>query len=149
VAYLVDTSLLARLANSSDAQHSVAVGAVLELHRFGEILHITPQMLIEFRNVATRSTNLNGLGLSTADAETQTAGFESLFPLLADTPDIYPAWKGIVEALGVIGKQVHDARLMAMCHVHGLTHLLTFNFIHFARLAAIGPGIVVVDPHNV
>jgi predicted nucleic acid-binding protein len=149
VASLIDTSLLARLANSSDAQHDVAVDAVLKLHRLGEVLHITPQVLIEFRNVATRSTNLNGLGLSIADAETQAAGFESLFSLLADSPDIYSTWKGIVEALGVIGKQVHDARLVAVCHVYGVTHLLTFNTTHFARLAAIGPGIVVVDPRNV
>lgn len=149
MAYLVDTSLLARLANSSDAQHRVAVGAVLELHRLGEMLHITPQVLIEFRNVATRPINLNGLGLSIADAETQAAEFEILFPLLADTPDIYPAWRGIVEALGVIGKQVHDARLVAVCHVHAVTHLLTFNVSHFARMAGVGPGIVVVDPRNV
>jgi predicted nucleic acid-binding protein len=149
VAYLVDTSLLARLANSSDAQHSVAIGAALELHRLGEVLHITPQVLVEFRNVATRPINLNGLGLSIADAETQAAEFEALFPLLADSPDIYPAWKGIVEALGVIGKQVHDARLVAVCHVHAVTHLLTFNASHFVRMAGVGPGIVVVDPPNV
>ena len=149
MAFLVDTSLLARLANSSDAQHSVAVDAVLELHRLGEVLHITPQVLIEIRNVATRPINLNGLGLSISDAETQAAEFEMLFPLLADTPDIYPAWKGIVEALGVIGKQVHDARLVAVCHVHAVTHLLTFNVSHFARMAGVGPGIVVVDPRNI
>jgi len=44
--------------------------------------------------------------------------------LVAETPDIDPAWKALVGALGVIGKQVHDARLVAVCHVHGVTHLL-------------------------
>jgi len=53
VAYLLDTTILARLANAADAQHVVAAGAVLELHRRGEVLHVTPQTLIEFRNVAT------------------------------------------------------------------------------------------------
>ena len=56
MAYLTDTSILARLANATDAQHSVAVQAVLELHRRGEVLHLTPQVLVEFRNVATRPT---------------------------------------------------------------------------------------------
>lgn len=52
MAMLLDTSILVRLANSSDLQHSVAAQAVLELHRNGEVLHLTPQVLIEFRSVA-------------------------------------------------------------------------------------------------
>jgi predicted nucleic acid-binding protein len=146
VAYLVDTSILARLANTADAQYAVATRAVVELHRRTEVLHITPQVWVEFRNVATRPTAMNGLGLSTVDAEAQAAGFETAFPLLAETPDIFPAWKALVEALGVIGKQVHDARLLAVCHVHGVTHLLTFNVTHFARMAGFSPGVTVVDP---
>jgi predicted nucleic acid-binding protein len=54
VAYLIDTTILARLANATDAQHAVAARAVLELHRRGEELNVTPQVLVEFRNVATR-----------------------------------------------------------------------------------------------
>jgi hypothetical protein len=48
--------------------------------------------------------------------------------------------------MGVIGKQVHDARLVAGCHAHRVTHLLTFNVSDFVRLAGFGPGVVVVDP---
>jgi predicted nucleic acid-binding protein len=146
MAHLLDTNVLARLANTADVQHAVAARAVMELHHRGEVLHITPQVLIEFRNLATRPKAVNGLGLSVAVAETKAAIFESTFPLLADTPDIFPAWKALVGALGVIGKQVHDARLVAVCHVHGMTHLLTFNVGHFVRLAGFGPGVVVVDP---
>jgi predicted nucleic acid-binding protein len=149
MAYLLDTTILARLANATDAQHVVAARSVLELHRRGEVLHMTPQVLIEFRNVATRPVAVNGLGLSAADAEAQAGTFEKRFPLLADSPDIYPAWKAPVGALGVIGKQVHDARLVAVCHIYGVTHLLTFNITHFVRMAGFGPGIVVVDPANV
>jgi predicted nucleic acid-binding protein len=149
MAFLLDTSILVRLANASDAQHPVAAQAVLELHRRGEVLHSTPQVLIEFRNVATRSKAANGAGLPVAGAERHAATFEGKFPLLADSPDIYLAWKALVSALGVTGKQVHDARLIAVCHVHGVTHLLTFNVGHFTRLAAFGPGVVVVDPATV
>ena len=52
-------------------------------------------------------------------------------------------------ALAVVGKQVHDARLVAVCHVHRVTHLLTFNVSHFSRPASFGPGVVVVDPVSV
>lgn len=149
MAHLIDTTILGRLANASDAQHAVAARAVLELHRRGEVLHVTPQVMVEFRNVATRPVAVNGLGLSAADAEALAATFEARFPLLAEGPDIYPAWKALVGASGVIGKQVHDARLVAVCHVHAVTHVLTFNVAHFARLAGFGPGVVVVDPATV
>lgn len=146
---MLDTNLLVRLANVADPLYAIASRAVVELHRRGEVLHVSPQVLIEFRNVATRPAVLNGLGLSVVDAEAQAAGFEAMFPLLAETPDIYPAWKTLVSTLGVIGKQVHDARLVAICHVHAVTHLLTFNVSHFARLAGFGRGLVVVDPATV
>lgn len=32
------------------------------------------------------------------------------------------------------------------CHVHAVTHLLTFNVAHITRLAAFGPGVTIVDP---
>ena len=149
MAHLVDTSVLARLANTADPFHAVAAQAVLELHRRGEVLHITSQNLVEFRNMASRPKAVNGLGLSAVDAEAKAAIFEATFPHLPETPDIYPAWKALVGALGVIGKQVHDARLVAVCHVHRVSHLLTFNVAHFVRMAAFGPGVVVVDPASV
>jgi len=149
VSYLIDTSILGRLANVADVSHPVALRAVAELHRRGEVLQITPQNLIEFRNVATRPKALNGLGLTAAEAEAKASAFEAAFPLLAETPDIYPAWKALVGTLGVIGKQVYDARLVVVCQIHGVSHLFTFNLAHFMRLAASGPGIVVVDPATV
>lgn len=92
---------------------------------------------------------MNGLGLGVAHAEAKLTIFESTFPLLAETPDIYPRWKLLVETHAVIGKQVHDARLVAVCHVYQVTHLLTFNVVHFTRMAACAPGIVVVDPASI
>ncbi len=149
MAYLIDTSVLVPLANTADARCAVASWAVLELHQRGEVLHVTPQVLIEFRNVATRPAAVNGIGLSSAGAEAHAVTFEMRFSLLPDTPDIFPTWKSLVTSLGVIGKQVHDARLVAVCHVHAVTHLLTFNVPHFVRMSGFGSGIVVVDPTSV
>jgi len=149
MAILVDTSVLGRLANRADVSHAVATAAIAELHRRGEVLHVTAQNLIEFRNFATRPVKANGLGLAAGAVEVLAATFEATFPLLGETPDIYPAWKAIVVALGVVGKQVQDARLVAVCHVHSVTHLLTFNAAHFVRMAGFGPGVVVVDPATV
>jgi predicted nucleic acid-binding protein len=149
MAILVDTSVLGRLANRADVFYPIAAAAIAELHRRGEVLHITPQNLIEFRNFATRPVRANGLGLAAAAAEGLAATFEATFALLSETPDVYPAWKAIVVALGVLGKQVYDARLVAICDVHAVTHLLTFNVAHFVRMAGCGPGVVIVDPATV
>ena len=149
MAHLLDTNILIRLANAADPFHAIASRAVFELHRRNEVLHVTPQNLIEFRNVATRPVAVNGLGFSIADTEKQMAMFETRFPLLADTVAIYPAWKALVMALGVIGKRVHDARLVAVCHAHGVDKLLTFDVANFAQLGTFGPGVVIVDPGKV
>jgi predicted nucleic acid-binding protein len=147
--YLLDTNVLARMANAADPQHLVATRAVSELHRRGDAVSLTPQNLIEFRALATRPMSVNGLGLPVAAADALAATFESRFALLPDVPAIYPAWKAVVSALGVVGKQVHDARLVAVCHVHAVTHLLTFNVGHFTRLVGFGPAVTVVDPATV
>ncbi len=149
MAYLLDTSVLARLANAADSLSPAATRAVVELHRRAEVLHITAQNLIEFRNAATRAVAVNGLGLGPPEAEVKAAEFEAEFRFLPEVPAIFPAWKALVVAQGVIGKQVHDARLVAVCHVYGITHLLTFNIPHFARLSAVGPGLIVVNPASV
>ena len=53
MAYLIDTSVLVRLSNTADAHYATADRAVVELHQRGEVLYITPQNLVEFRNLRT------------------------------------------------------------------------------------------------
>jgi len=67
------------------------------------------------------------------------------FPLLPDTPAIYPAWESLVVRYGVTSKPAHDARLVAALQVHGLTGILTFDRAGFSRYA----GIEVVHPSEV
>src|SRR5437879_365999 len=71
VSILLDTNVLVRLANAADNLYPTADRGVSELHLRGEVVYITAQILIEFRNVATRPMALNGLGLSTAEAESK------------------------------------------------------------------------------
>jgi predicted nucleic acid-binding protein len=145
MAYLVDTNILLRWVSPADPQHSLAVSSIKALQHRGEIVHITPQNLIEFWNVATRPTTVNGLGMSPTEAERQVESLELLFPLVLDTPDVYREWRKLVSAAGVSGVKVHDARLAAVALANGLTHILTFNADDFKRF----PGITVVKPQDV
>jgi predicted nucleic acid-binding protein len=148
MAVLLDTSVLCRLAVKSDVDHVSTAAMVMELHRRGDRVCITPQNFVELRNVATRPVSVNGFGMSPAEAEVVAESFERAFEMLPETPAIFPAWKQIVSQAGVIGKQVHDARLVAVCQAHGVDQLLTFNVNHFSRLVAVVPRLTILDPHS-
>jgi len=64
---------------------------------------------------------------------------------LPDTADILPKWEQLIVKHQVLGKQAHDARLVAAMEVHNLTHLLTFNDRDFKRFTEI----TVVNPQNI
>ena len=146
---LIETSILVRLANDTDTLYDVATQAIASLRRVGESLHMTPQNIVEFRNVATRPVDVNGLGDKPEIAEEKIALFESMFDMLPENDQIYPAWKALVKAGGIIGKQVHDARLVAICQVYGITQVVTFNTQHFIRLVSFVPRLMVIDPRTV
>jgi predicted nucleic acid-binding protein len=140
MAYLSDTNILLRWQRPTDPLYPVAQQAVKALQRRGERLYVTPQNYIEFWGVATRPASVNGLGMTPAEADAELAHLERFFLLAPDDPAIYGEWRRLVISVGVSGAQVHDARLVAVMRVHGLTHLLTFNPRDFTRY----PGITVV-----
>jgi predicted nucleic acid-binding protein len=100
-------------------------------------VYVTAQNLIEFRSVATRPLNANGLGCAPAQAAAIAEEIESLFSFLPDTPAVYPQWRSLVDRYAVCGKEVHDARLVAVMLVNGITHLLTLDPGHFRRFSEI------------
>lgn len=68
--WAVDTNVLLRTTDIGDPAQQVAEAAMIALRRSGESLSIFPQNLIEFW-AATRPSASNGLGLSTAQTESQ------------------------------------------------------------------------------
>jgi predicted nucleic acid-binding protein len=78
------------------------------------------------------------------EADERAQRIERAFTLLPDNELIHPQWRRLVLDQAVSGAQVHDARLVAAMHVHGVTHLLTLNVRDFARY----PGITVVHPQT-
>ncbi|MDQ2798848.1 MAG: PIN domain nuclease, partial [Armatimonadota bacterium] len=108
-----------------------------------------PQNCTEFWTVATRPIYANGLGFTTAQAEIELAKIETLFPLLPDSPAIYPEWRRLVTLAGVSGKPTHDARLMAVAVTNGISNLLTFNGNDFTRFTSLAPTVTLLDPNQV
>lgn len=142
---LLDTNILARLAQPTHAMHPAAANAVDELDRQGDVLCLVPQNFYEFWVVATRPTSQNGLGFAPAQAQAELARFKALFTLFDDNPAIFPLWERLVAHHQVSGKNAHDARLVAAMLVHGISQILTFNISDFRRYQSI----IVLDPTQI
>ncbi|MBK1986987.1 type II toxin-antitoxin system VapC family toxin [Sphaerospermopsis aphanizomenoides BCCUSP55] len=144
MSYLVDTNILLRLVQKNNPMNPDAQRAIVTLKQKCELLYIIPQNLIEFWAVATRPINSNGLGLTIIQAAEETEKLKKIFTLQTDTPEIFIEWESLVIKHQVMGKQVHDARLVAAMVTHKITHLLTFNIDDFKRFSEI----VVVDARS-
>src|SRR5437868_11826605 len=117
---LLDTSTLLRALQVRHPQYQHAMRALEILPMQGRNLHIVAQNLIELWAVATRPVEQNGLGLSPDHAVAELERIKGMFLLLPDTPAIYPAWEPLVTRHRLLGKVVHDPRLVAAMQVHGL-----------------------------
>ena len=122
--------------------HKAARDAVAKLHRQGDDLVLVPQVIYEYWVVATRPLVSNGLELTTSIASKAVDDFSSIFQLLRDERGIYPIWKELVFASGVMGKNAHDTRLVAAMLRHDIKSILAFNsadFKRFVQIEAINP----------
>ena len=143
--YQSDTNIILRLAEPAHPMHGTALKAVTTLFTNGHNICLLPQNLIEFWNVATRPADKNGLGWTATQTDAEVTVLENTFTILPDVPTIYTEWRRLVTAHSVLGKQVHDTRIVAAMNVHRVTHLLTFNTADFKRFS----GIVLIDPATI
>jgi predicted nucleic acid-binding protein len=127
VSVFVDTNVLLRSIEVSDPSHDAAVRAIAALIRAGESLIVTPQIMAEFWNVATRPRDRNGIGLTPDMAKAELSQIEGYFTVVAESIEVYNTWKHLVAERGVNGVEAHDARLAAAMKVSGITKILTLN----------------------
>lgn len=142
--YLLDTNILLRACDPNSSSYSLAMNAVNSIIQEGGECFITSQILIEFWVVATRPTNINGLGWTTLKTQLEINKIVEQFPLLPETSDIFPIWFQLVQDHNIKGKRTHDIRLLAVMKCHNITHLLTFNPSDFLAI----PSIVIIHPQN-
>ncbi|BAZ79461.1 type II toxin-antitoxin system VapC family toxin [Sphaerospermopsis kisseleviana CS-549] len=145
MAYLIDTNIILIIAQPHHPMCPESLNALATLRRKQETCYLTHQNLVEFWRSATRPVEKNGLGMSLIAAEAELEKLENFFPILPDIPEIYQHWKQIVIEYGVMGVNVHDARLVAVMFAHQITHLLTFNMSDFKRY---GNKITPVHPNT-
>ena len=146
---LMDTGILLRLANSSDPFHPTVVQAIPLLVSAGHSLCTAPQNIVEFWSAFTRpAKSRGGYGGSLQDAEIWRRHFENVFPFLPDSARMHPIWSNLVNQFSVVGRNVHDARLVAFMHAYAIDHLLTLNpsdFAAYTFLTVLTPSDVITQ----
>src|SRR5689334_17696126 len=130
---LVDTNLLARIAQPTHVLHHIALDALAVLGGQGEPVVIVPQIIYELWVVGTRPLAQNGLGMSAQEAQAEVLRAKQLFAMIGDVPAIFRTWERLVTQHQIIGKAAHDARLAAAMIVHRIDRILTFNVQDFTR----------------
>jgi predicted nucleic acid-binding protein len=144
--YLIDTGVLLRLFDRSDAAQPMIRVALRTLHRSGHVLVASSQNIAEFWNVSTRpATARGGYGQSVATTERRVKYFERWGRVLTESDAAYRAWRRLVVDHGLQGLAVHDARLVALMEATGITHVVTLNVKDFARYQ----NISVLSPRDV
>ncbi|MFN9672311.1 MAG: type II toxin-antitoxin system VapC family toxin [Microcystis sp.] len=98
---------------------------------------LATQVIIEFWVVATRPTEVNGLGWSVEQTRSMIDQLLARFPVLAESRQIFTNWLNLVTTNRVMGKRTHDVRLVAAMLANEITHLLTFNPSDFAGISSI------------
>jgi predicted nucleic acid-binding protein len=139
---LVDTNILARIAQPDHVQHAAALEASDAMLAVGDRLYIASQSLYEFWVVATRPLGDNGMGMSVADAHSRITKLRQQYEVLHDSPNVLETWTQLVLAKSVKGKKAHDARLAAVMIANGIRDVLTFNNADFERY----PNLVIHVP---
>ena len=142
--YLMDTNILIGFSYREDPRYQIVRPNVRELLSQGHQLQTTSQNLAEFWNVSTRPADRNGFGQTPLETDDILRRVERFFPLLPDSPEVYPKWRQLVVKYEVSGVKVHDARLVAAMISYEVTHILTFNTADFTRYTS--EGITAVDP---
>jgi predicted nucleic acid-binding protein len=130
---LIDTSVVLRYYAKDDTRHSEAAGYLYWLLTQKYILCIAPQVLYEVWVVLTRPKVQNGFGKTADEAYAIVQQIASDFTLLPDPKDLWQRWAEVCRQYSVMGREAHDARLVAWMDCHGIRHLCTFNPNDFGR----------------
>ena len=143
--YLLDTNIILRFGNPSDLQHELVTEAVATLLEQGDDCYLSPQVLTEMWVVATRPTDVNGLGWSTGYTRKIIDDLLERFPIVDEMPQIFLAWLDLVTQNEIKGKRTHDARVVALMRSAKISHILTLNPGDFSGVS----DITVVKPQDI
>lgn len=130
---LLDTNVLLAATDEGRSAHGQAVAAINEWPAAGTTLYTSGQVLREYLSVATRPVAQNGLGLAREDAAANVRALRDRLRFLAEHERVHERLLALLDDVECLGKQVHDANIVATMLVHGIDAILTINVADFTR----------------
>jgi predicted nucleic acid-binding protein len=130
----VDTNILLRVVLSEMSQHAQADALLKRVISEGAELWISGQVIREFVVQATHPRTLN-VPLTIRQAVYEVLAFDGLFHIADETSAVRSQLLELLLEYPTLGKQVHDANLVATMLVYGIDTLLTMNVADLKRFA--------------
>ena len=130
---MLDTNILLAASDENRAEHRDALAVLNDWAGERTDLCTSGQVLREYLTVATRPAAKNGLGLTLSDALVNVRAIRERTTLLAEDARVADRLLGLLADVECLGKQVHDANLVATMMVHDVGAVVTMNLEDFAR----------------
>ena len=138
----VDTNVLLSASAPGRGLHGNALFVLQDWPRQGRRLYCNGQVLREYLVVSTRPLAQNGLGLTIEDALHNLRAFSGRLKVLAESEAVSLRLRQLVGFIPCLGKQIHDANLVATALVHKVNGLVTENIEDFRRFEG---TLVIID----
>ena len=137
----IDTNVLVKSRIPSAPDHDAARASLERAFRDPEPLRISRQVIREYLAVVTRPQTWT-VAITREDALDDVSRLIGSFEILEDGPVVTESLVGLCREIPAVGRQIHDANIVATMLAHGERRLLTFNVSDFRRY---GDRIELVD----
>ncbi|HEX5716122.1 MAG TPA: PIN domain-containing protein [Thermoanaerobaculia bacterium] len=141
-AVLLDTNVLLSATAPHRPLHQAALVVLNDWPNQTIPLATSTQVFREYLVVATRPAEVNGLGLGLDEALANLAAFRARMRLLLENEQAWDRLRALLATYGSLGKQIHDANLVATSLASGVARLVTANVEDFRRFK---PEIEIID----
>lgn len=133
----IDTNVLLTATDASRSDHAAALSFLEASLEGRQRLFASGQILREYLVVATRPTEVNGLGLNPSEALENVQEFQNCVQRLDENADVTMQLFTLIQTHQLKGKRIHDANVVATMRAHGLVRLRTSNAGDFAPFKGI------------
>lgn len=128
----VDTNVLIYVSRKRAPKHAAAIESLRLVEQAGRPVWISRQVVREYLAVATRPQP-DVPALTPEQAAADARRLSHAFFVADENEAVAHHLLDLVHRLGVQGRQIHDANIVATMLANGIRRLLTFNLADFRR----------------
>jgi predicted nucleic acid-binding protein len=132
----VDTNILIFAHLSLSPFHRAAITRLQELDSGGAELWISRQILREYLSAMTKPGVLTG-SIPIPSLLSDVRYFTARFRIAEDGPAVTNNLLTLTETIPLLGKQVHDANIIATMQAYDISKLITHNTADFTRFSSL------------